>query len=218
MLGHVVDPTGLHTDPNKITAILQLPVPQNRKELLSFLGLFNYYRKFVPRFADIARPLHALTSVSASPWQWSPECQSAFTALKTALTSQPVLALPDFSRPFSSSLHCDASNVGLGDVLSQLDEVSGTDRPIAFYSRRLSPAECNYSVTERELLAVIFAVSKTRPYIFGRTTEVVTDHAALRFLLGTKDLSGRLARWSLALQQFDLNVQTLTQMHCPVYR
>jgi hypothetical protein len=208
LLGHVVSAKGVSVDPAKIAALQSLPPPSSLKELQHMLGLGNYYRKFVPDFAAITRPLTALTGAN-TPWVWSAECQTAWQTLCASLTSPPVLALPDPRQPFI--LHTDASNCTIAAVLSQhVDKSSKDPRPIAFISRQLSPTEMRYSTTEKELLAILFACKKLRTYLFGQQCTVYTDHAALTYLLGSNDLSGRLVRWSLYLQQFDL-----TMLHRP---
>lgn len=202
-LGHYISNSGISPDPAKIAAIMQLPIPTTVGHVQSFLGLTGYYQRFIRSYSDLAAPLYELTQKGRT-WFWSDACEAAFHSLREALVSAPVLRQPDFSLPFI--LHCDASDIGLGVVLSQRETADprSPEHPIAFFSRKLSPAESNYTVTERELLAVVFGVTKARPYIYGTRCTVVSDHSALRYLLGQRDLSGRLARWSIALSQFDL--------------
>ena len=148
-LGHTVSSAGIHTDPSKIKAVQELPPPVNLESLRSFLGLAGYYRKFIPQFATIAAPLTALTK-KCTPFTWEDRHQIAFLALKTCLCSAPVLAYPKFDHPFL--LQTDASNVGLGAVLTQLDN-NGTERVVSYASCTLTPGEKNYSTMEKEALA-----------------------------------------------------------------
>ena len=200
-LGHVVSAGGISTDPAKLSAISQFPTPTTVKTLRSFLGLASYYRKFVPRFAKIAQPLHALTKKDTL-FEWTQQCQSAYDELKELLMSSPVLAYPDFSRAFI--LETDASAAGLGAVLAQ--EQGGAVRPIAFASRSLQPHEKNYGVTEMEGLGVVWAVKHFRPYLYGHKCTVYTDHEALKAILNTPQPSGKLARWGMAIQELDITI------------
>ena len=150
-LGHEVSREGVATDPAKINQVAHWPEPQSTKDVQKFLGLANYNRRFVRNFASIARPLHRLTEKTAT-FEWTVECQEAFAELRHRLCTAPVLAFPDFTKPFI--LDTDASNTGIGGVLSQLDE-QGQEHVIAFASRTLSKSECRYCVTRRELLTVV---------------------------------------------------------------
>ena len=162
------------------------------------MGLANYYRRFIRGYARIATPLHKLTHKNAV-FTWSLECQQAFDTLKSALVTAPVLQFPVFDKPFI--LHTDASNWAVGAVLCQ--EHEGREHAIAYYSRQLTTAECHYSTTEREALAVISAVKNFYPYLYGRTFTLITDHNPLTTLTKLRDVGGRLSRWILFLQQFD---------------
>ena len=202
-LGHVVSEQGIRADPRKVKAVQQFPVPQDVKSLRSFLGLASYYRKFVPGFAKIARPLHALTKKDV-PFAWSHNCQKAFNDLKELLSHSPLLVFPDFSKPFV--LETDASGAGLGAVLAQKQE-DGSVHPVAYASRSLQPHEKNYGITELEGLGVVWAVKHFRPYLYGHSCEVFTDHSALTSLLNTPQPSGKLARWGMAIQELNLTIK-----------
>ena len=169
----------------------------------AFLGLHSYYRRFIPRFSAIARPLYNLTRKDV-PFLWNADCEASFDHLKGRLTQAPVLAYPQFGRDFL--LETDASGVGLGAVLSQKQE-DGTVRPIAFASRTLQVHEKNYGISEMEALGVVWAVKHFRHYIYGHHCMVFTDHEALKSLLNTPQLSGKLARWGMALQELDLQIE-----------
>jgi hypothetical protein len=151
-LGHVISAEGVRTDPKKLEAVEEYPPPTDVRTLLSFLGLASYYRRFVPKFATVAHPLHMLTKKD-TPFAWTPQCQAAFEDIKRMLTSAPVLAFPLFDRPFI--LETDASGVGLGAVLAQKQDDDST-RPIAYASRTLQPHERKYgAATEMEGLGVV---------------------------------------------------------------
>ncbi|UYV67046.1 K02A2.6-like, partial [Cordylochernes scorpioides] len=201
ILGHLVDANGIHPDPEKVEAVSKFPRPKNISELRSFLGLCSYYRRFIENFADKARSLHDLLKTEKQ-FYWDAAQEKAFEVLKTALISEPVLG--HFDESADTHLHTDASGHGIGAVLLQIQ--GGKERPIAYASRSLTKAEHNYSTTEKECLAVVWSISKFRPYLFGRPFTVVTDHHSLCWLVGQKDPSGRLARWALKLQEFDVTV------------
>ena len=160
-LGHVVSREGVMADPDKVRKVATWPVPTSTKETQSFLGFASYYRRFIRDFAEIAKPLHRLTEKTA-PFNWTVECQAAFQELRQRLTSAPILAHPDFSQQFI--LDTDASDIGMGAVLSQVDR-EGRERAIAYGSRLLSKAERRYCVTRRELLAVVTFTRHFRPYL-----------------------------------------------------
>ncbi|KAL7726088.1 hypothetical protein ACLKA6_010135 [Drosophila palustris] len=181
-LGHVISGEGIHTDPDKIAAVRQLQPPTTCRELRRCLWIASWYRRF--------------------KWDWKPEQQAAFEELKARLTEAPVLACPDFSEKFV--LQTDASDCGLGAVLTQQHQ--GAERVIAYVSRRLVKAEENYSATEKECLAIVWAIRKLRCYLEGYRFDVVTDHLALKWLNSIDNPTGRIARWALELQQYQFDI------------
>lgn len=202
-LGHVVSTQGIMADPSKIEAIRSYPVPTNLKEVQRFLGLAGWYHRFVPNFSQIAEPMNALKK-KGNKFQWSDQCQEAFEKLKTCLTSPPILGHPDLQLPFT--VYTDASDIGLGAVLEQRKE-QGREVVIAYASRTLTKAEMNFSVTEKECLAVIWALEKWQYYLEYRLFTVVTDHSALQWVMSSNKTTSRLIRWALRLQKFDFIIE-----------
>lgn len=201
-LGHIITRSGLQTDPAKVLAITEMPIPQNVKQVQSFLQTCSWYRRFVPNFAKCAQPLTQLTKKNAV-WDWGTKQQSAYDELKRCLTSAPILRQADISKPYT--IKTDASDYALGAVLVQGEGLD--EHPVEYASRLLTKAERNYSTTEREALAVIWAVSKFRGYIEGSTVIIATDHQALKWLMSLKSPTGRLARWALQLQPYNLKIE-----------
>lgn len=202
ILGHVVSAKGILPDPAKITAIREFPPPRRLRNLRSFLGLANYYRKFVKDFTKITKPLTLLTRKDIN-FHWTDEQQNAFENLKSALTSSPVLRHFDEKLPIE--VHTDASDLGLGASLVQRED--GETRPVLYASRRLSDAEVKYNTTQKELLAIVWAVGLFRQYLWGKRFDVVVDHHALCWLNQSKDINGRVARWSLKLAEYDYQIK-----------
>ena len=201
-LGHRVTEEGLLPDPSLLAAIRDIPPPKTATEVLSFLGLAGYYRQYVKGFAAIAAPLHTLTRKDAL-FHWSEDCQAAFDQLKARLTTSPITAFPDFSQAFR--LYTDASTAGLGAILAQVRE--GKERIICCASRALNKAEKSYPATKLECLAIVWAVTKFRPYLMAMPFEVFTDHYALQWLKTMRMGSTLLHRWSAALEEYDFTVR-----------
>ncbi|UYV75641.1 hypothetical protein LAZ67_13000826, partial [Cordylochernes scorpioides] len=201
VFGHLVDSKGIYPDPEKIEAIAKFPTPKSITDVRSFIGLCSYYRRFIENFAEKAAPLHEVFKKD-NKFTWNSDQQDAFDSLKKALMSEPVLAY--FEEQLPTELHTDASGYGIGAVLVQIND--GKERPVGYASRTLFKAEKNYSTTERECLAAIWAINKFRPYLFGREFVIVTDHHALCWLSNLKDPTGRLARWALKLQEYNVTV------------
>jgi len=203
-LGHLVSAAGIRPVFDKLEAVKALPLPQNAKGLRRFLGVMEYYRKFIQGYAAIAAPLHLMLRKGVA-FTWSHDALVAFEALKEALCEAPVLALPDWDLPFI--LTTDWSRVAVGAVLSQVDPASGEEHPNAFASRTLNAAERNYAATEGECLAVKWATEKFFYYLHGRRFKLRTDHSALQWLDSARFTNAKLERWALHLQEFDFEVE-----------
>ena len=199
-LGHVISRHTIKPDPAKTAAVHSFPTPTCVRDLQSFLGLVNYYRRFVRQMSTIAGPLYALLKKDVT-FGWGEVEQTAFDQLKQALTSPPLMLLPNFDRDFV--LHTDASATGIGAVLSQLDD-DGTEHPVYYASKTLSSSERHYSTTARECLAVKWSCHLFRPYLLGRPFKLYTDHSALRWLFATKHPESIYMRWILQLQEYDM--------------
>jgi hypothetical protein len=200
--GHFITEEGIMVDPRKVDAIKNLHTPTNVSEVRSFLGLASYYRKFVSGFSTIATPLTALLHKDKA-FEWSHTTQTAFDTLKDKLTTTPVLLIPDPMKPFT--LTTDASDFAIGAVLTQ-DQGKG-EQPVAYESRKLSPAEQNYAMHEKELLAIIHAIRLWHTYLEGQRFTVITDHASLEYIKTQSNLSRRQARWLDTLQSYDFQVK-----------
>jgi len=200
-LGHVIGQTGVRPDEKRIEAVRDYPEPKTTRELKGFLGLAGYYRRFIPNFSKISKPLTELLKKN-TPYVWNDKTEKAFITLKTSLTTEPLLQYPDFTRPFV--LTTDASNDAIGAVLSQ--GPIGKDLPIAYASRTLNNAERNYPTVEKELLAIVWGCKYFRQYLYGRTFTIVTDHRPLTWIFSVKDPSSRLLRWRLKLEEYEYEV------------
>lgn len=201
-LGYVLNENGWQVDEEKVACIVKFPAPTCRKEVQRFLGMCNWYRRFVENFSKIVAPLTELTKIKVK-FRWTVEAEEAFLKLKAALVSAPVLAMPDYSKPFS--IATDASDVAIGAVLTQ--EIDGEEHPICYFSQKLSAAERKYSVTERECLAVIRAIEKFRCYVEGVKFDVHCDHAALTYLKSMKNPTALMSRWLLRLNAFRCEIK-----------
>ena len=202
-LGFILGGGCLKTDPEKVEAILKIKAPKNPREVRSFLGTAGWYRRFIKNFAIISAPLTDTLKVGIK-FVMTVEALQAFESLKVCLTTAPVLRHADFRRKFF--IQSDASNVGMGSVIFQKTD-EGYEYPIAFYSQKFTKGEKNFTVTEKECLAVILSVERFRAYIELTPFTIITDHSSLKWLMTLKDLSGRLARWSLRLQSFDFTIE-----------
>ena len=202
-LGHRFDSNGYGVNEDKIKIVKNYPVPKNPKQIKQFLGLASYYRRFVKSFSTIAEPLRNLLRKDV-PFVWSDDCQTAFDKLKTALTTAPTLALPDFTLPFV--LTTDACTTGIGWTLSN-KHLDGSDRVCSFGGRSLRPNERNWCVSELEGLSMIEGIRANHVYLAHKPFEIVTDHRALIFIKSMKlPSSPRLTRMSLFLQGYNFNI------------
>ena len=201
-LGHVISGEGIQTDPKKTQAVREWPRPESLHEVRSFLGFCSYYRRFIPKFAEISKPLHKLTEKNQK-FLWTKECNAAFETLKEKMVSSPILAHPDFTKPFI--LDTDASDQAIGAVLSQ--KIEGKEHVIAYASRTLTKSERRYCVTRKELLAVINFVKYFRHYLYGRAFTVRTDHGSLRWLMKFKNPEGQIARWLETLSSYEFKIE-----------
>ena len=205
-LGHMVGKGQLAPDQDKLDTIKDAKQPRTKKELRSFLGLAGYYRKFIANFAAIACPLTDKTkSREPNNIEWSNSQELAFQTLKDNLTSSPILHLPDIEKPFI--LRTDASNSGLGAVLLQKheDEVF----PVAYASKKLLAREVNYSVIERECLAVVWAIRKFQRYLYGKEFTLQTDHEPLVYMQKARVVNSRVMRWALSLQPYNIKIEAI---------
>ena len=202
VLGHLVSDRGIEVDRAKIEVIEKLPPPNSVKGIRSFLGHAGFYRRFIKDFSKIAKPLTNLLNQDVK-FNFSDDCMKSFCRLKEALTTAPIIQPPDWNLPFE--IMCDASDHAVGAVLGQRKD----NKPVVIYyaSKTLDDAQVNYATTEKELLAVVFAIDKFRSYLVGSKVIIYTDHAAIRYLLAKKDAKPRLIRWILLLQEFDLEIR-----------
>ncbi len=202
-LGHHVGRAGVRMMNDKVQAVAEWPTPTKVIDVRAFLGTAGYYRKFIRDFSRLAAPLTHLTKDDVK-WEWGAEQQTAFDALKLAIRTGPVLALPDPSLPFI--VHTDASGFAVGAVLSQ-QQSDGALRPIAFLSKKMLDAETRYPTHEKELLAIIHALKSWRHYLSGRKFKVMTDHHSLQHFKTQPMLSGRQSRWKDAIAEFDFDIE-----------
>ncbi|CAM4663063.1 unnamed protein product [Lepidochelys olivacea] len=209
-LGHQVGQGTINPLQAKVDAIQKWPVPKSKKQVQSFLGLAGYFRRFVSQYSQIAAPLTDLTKKKQpNAVQWTEACQKAFNQLKATLMSDPVLRAPDFDKPFLVTT--DVSEHGVRAVLMQ----EGSDQefhPVVFLNKKLklSERESNWSVSEKECYAIVYALEKLHSYVWGRHFHLQTDHAALRWLHTATGNNKNLIRWSLALQDFDFDIQHIS--------
>jgi hypothetical protein len=203
-LGLIISEGKLRMDPVKLKAIQDWPWPRSVKEIQKFLGFCNFYRRFVRNYSHMARPLFNLTR-KESLWVWTDDCETAFCGLQVTLTTSPVLILPDYDKPFT--LVTDASDFATGAILEQ-DDALGRLHPVAYYSKSLQPAERNYEIHDKELLAIIRVLRHFRHYLQGskHTTKIFSDHANLKYFTTKQTLTRRQAHWALFLATFPYKI------------
>ncbi|WVZ58140.1 hypothetical protein U9M48_008443 [Paspalum notatum var. saurae] len=197
LLGHILSEKGVAVDPSKVESVLNWKQPESVTEIQSFLGLAGYYRRFIKDFSKTAKPMTSLTTKNAK-YMWSPNCEEAFQSLKKSLTTAPVLAQPDITKPFD--VYCDASGNGLGCVLMQ------EGRVVAYASRQLRKHEANYPTHDLELAAVVHALKIWRHYLLGNTCHIYTDHKSLKYILTQPELNMRQRRWLELIKDYDLEI------------
>ncbi|GJY95197.1 reverse transcriptase domain-containing protein [Tanacetum coccineum] len=196
VLGHKISKKGIEVDKAKIDVISKLPHPTTVKGIRSFLGHAGFYRRFIKDFSKISRPMTHLLEKN-TPFIFSEECIQAFQILKKKLTEAPILIALNWDQPFE--LMCDASDYAIGAVLGQ--RIEKHFRPIHYASKTMTKAETNYTTTEKEMLAVVYAFEKFRSYLIMNKSVVYTDHSALKYLFNKKDAKARLLRLVLLLQE-----------------
>ncbi|KAI9560471.1 hypothetical protein GHT06_014495 [Daphnia sinensis] len=201
-LGHIISAIGIKPNAKKVESVAKYPEPTNVDQLRTFLGLANYYRRYVNNFATIAHPLTELTKKNI-PWCWKHEQKEAFNALKQRLTSSPILMHPDLTSA-QYSIDTDASQYGIGAILRQNQQ--GEEVVIAYTSKHLSDREANWSTIEKELYAIIHAIKAFYVYVHGTRITVYSDHKPLEYIMKKQSQNGRLGRWSLFLQSFDITI------------
>ena len=208
-LGHIVGNGVIKPLPDKVKLVLEAKRPETKKQVRSFIGLANYYRKFIPNFAAIAAPITDLTKKGQpNQIQWSDVQESAFNTLKMRLATAPILRLPDPCKPYILRTDAsDASDVGLGAVLMQTED--GVKFPVYYASRKLLPREAAYAVIERECLALVWAVEKFHVYLYGTEFVLETDHHPLVYLAESRVNNSRLMRWALCLQPYRYLVKAI---------
>ncbi|KAL7286467.1 hypothetical protein TKK_0019413 [Trichogramma kaykai] len=199
-LGHILSEEGLQVDPKKTEAVVRFPTPKTVKNVRQFIGLAGYYRRFIEKFATIAKPLFKLLQKD-TPFIWNEKAQKVFDTLKTCLTTTPVLAFPKLDEPYN--ITTDASGYAVGGVLSQGEP--GKDRPIAYTSRALRGPELNYEVYEKEALAIIHSVEQFHSYIYNRKITIYTDHQPLVWFK-TADLNTRVQKWRFKISVYDYSI------------
>lgn len=203
-LGHVLTDQGMKPNPNKILCIKEYPIPKTEKQLKGFLGATGYYRKFVKDYAKIANPMIKYLKKDKKININDPEYIQAFETLKLNIIKHPILKFPDFNKAFT--LFTDASNYAIGAVLTQ------EGQPVCYASRSLNDHEKNYSVTDKEFLAIVWAVTYFRPYLWGNRFKIVTDHLPIKYLnkkYTGKEFSQRNQRWLLKLQEYQFDIEYL---------
>ena len=204
-LEYIIELDGITTDPRKVQAIVEWDTPRNIKDVQSFLGFANFYRRFIKKYSKIIEPLTSLTHKDKK-FVWNPEAQKAFKELKQRFTESPILAFFDPEREVV--IEMDASDHIIAGVISQPNDQRRL-RPLTFYLKKLEPAECNYQIYEKELLTIVTALKKWRQYVEGnkKTVKVITDHRNLEYLQTAKLNNRRQVRWCMELQGLDFKIQ-----------
>ena len=203
LLGYIVSAEGITCNPQKTEVIAKLSQPQTVKDVRSFLGMAGYYRQCVPNFAKVAAPLVSLTRKHAR-FAWGREQQEAFDALKSLLVSSKVMAHPDTHKPYK--LYTDACDYAVGAILVQVDD-QGIERPIQYVSKQLSGAQLNWATIEKEAYAVVHALTKLRPYLYGSQFTIYTDHKPLKSLFLSEVKNTKIQRWSVLIAEYGAPIE-----------
>jgi len=204
-IGHVVGSGQLRMNPERIDSLINLKIPETKKQVKQLLGFFSYYRQFIQNFAEIAKSLTDLTSKHVpDKIVWTDRHQQAFDLLKDAVRANVVLYVFDVGKPFN--LYCDSSDFAVGAVLAQMDD-TGMERPVSFISQKLTDTQRRWATVEKEAYAIVWALNKLKEIIIGSKVHIFTDHNPLSYLTESMSKSAKLVRWALALQTFDVEVK-----------
>ena len=202
VLGHVISSKGIEVDKAKIELISKLSSPTNVKTVRQFLGHAGFYKRFIKEFSKIDKPLYKLLEKDAK-FSWGKDCHESFEELKFHLTTTPIVRAPNWQLPFK--VMCDASDLAIRAVLGQRE--NGKPHVVYYPRKTLNEAQRNYTTTEKELLAVVYALDKFRAYLVGSDIVIFTDHSDLKYLLTKQNAKARLIRWVLFLHEFNLQIK-----------
>jgi RNase H-like domain found in reverse transcriptase/Reverse transcriptase (RNA-dependent DNA polymerase) len=204
LLGHIVDKKGIRTDPGKIKAVVDFPIPKNRTDVRAFMGLAGYYRNFVKHFSLHADKINKTLRKANNPFVFNKEAEQAFQFVKTCLTQAPCLRRPDLKKDFS--IHTDACSTGFGAILSQVNS-RGENVVISYASRATNDSEKTYGATDLELRAVVWALKHFKQYLLGREFKLYTDHSAIKDLFNKPEIDNLLqARWINQISHFPVKI------------
>ena len=204
-LGHIVSASGIKPDPEKVKAIQNLATPTTVKGVRSFIGMCGYYRRFVPNFVKIAKPLTDLTKKNRH-FYWTEECQVSFETLRTALMEAPVLAYTDISKPYK--VYTDASNYAIDAALVQ--DTGMGERVIQYLSHQLNETQRRWPIIEKEANAIVYGIQKFRPYLLGSKFTVMTDHKPLKHLFTSEMRNPRIQRWAIMLDEYGCDIEYIS--------
>ena len=203
LLGHIVTPAGIRTDPDKVSAIRDMAPPHDVKGVRSFLGMTGYYRQYIPDYARVAQPLVQLTK-KHSHFTWTADQQHAWESLRDLLVSTQVMAYPQVGRPYT--LYTDACDYAVGAILVQEDE-HGVERPIQYISKQLSGAQLKWATIEKEAFAVVHALTKLRPYLYDASFTIYTDHKPLKALFVSEIKNTKIQRWAVLIAEYGAPIE-----------
>ena len=207
-LGHLIGPNGIKPNPKKVRVIQTLAPPVNVRGVRSFIGMVSYYRNFIPRFSEIARPLTNLTRKHVK-FEWNDDAQQAFSFLRKKLTEAPILGYPDVKKPYS--LYTDASDYCVGGILTQ-DTPEG-EKVIQYVSHQLTPNRLHYPVIQKECFAIVYCLTKLRQYLLGSDVTVYTDHKPLKSLFTAEMKNTRIQRWAILLDEYQVKIKYRQGIH-----